>query len=125
MPLSEELSAEVSRLKERLGDFERACDPRDDEAAEEEGYDHTRRSDETLLSVLRDTCTLVRKAEASNSVHLTELVEVAQALLAEGVYFAYEDEVGINFLPSYAHDNERGEPLIEDRGKMNHPSFCK
>lgn len=125
MPLSDELVAEISCLKERLGDFESAFESRDDEAADEEGYDHGRRSDETFLAILKHTCTLVRKAESSNSVNLTELVEVAQAILSKGIYFAYEDEVGFSFLPSYAHDNERGEPLVEDRGKTEHPSFCE
>ncbi|KAF8598012.1 hypothetical protein BDV93DRAFT_595430 [Ceratobasidium sp. AG-I] len=118
MPLSKTLSAELSHLKKRLGDFENEYESRD-KRADDGGPDSA-----ILITVLKDTCALIRQAESSNSVHLTELVEAAQDILSEGVYFAYSDEDLFDFLPSWAHDDERGEPLIKDRGETDMPYLC-
>ncbi|KAG9094807.1 hypothetical protein FS749_011774 [Ceratobasidium sp. UAMH 11750] len=69
-----------------------------------------------FLEVLSDICRLVREETANQSLYLADLVEAVQEIIDDGVNHAL-GESGLDvfdFMPSWAHDNGNGQPLIED-----------
>lgn len=125
MPLSKELTTKFSLLKKRLDDYRGEYESGDLEAAEEEGYEASRDNDEKFVAILKDACTLIREAESSEAADFPEILEAAQDILNQAVSFAYSDVELFEFLPSWAHDNDREEPLIEDLGETELPFLCE
>lgn len=128
MTLSEERTAELESLKRRLDDIENRVseasdeDEEEDEAEDEDGDGgQAGPKGKKFIVILKDICRLVRRATAASDPQLAEIVEAAQKILNQGVSFAYGDSDMFDFLPSWAHDAEAGEPLIRDREETDLP----
>ncbi|KAG8724869.1 hypothetical protein FRC09_013037 [Ceratobasidium sp. 395] len=82
-------------------------------------------SEKKLLKIFRDACAFVRVAVAKNSPHLAEIVENVQILLDKGVEYAYGDSHLFEFLPSWAHSDTSGQPMVLDttEGRVPFPKI--
>ncbi|QRV97266.1 WD40 domain protein [Ceratobasidium sp. AG-Ba] len=109
MALPEDLKSRIARLESRLEALTGGSLEEDDD------NEDSREND--LLNVLRDTCTLVREETRETSSYLAEMVEAAQKIMEKGVGYAYGDADLFDFMPSWAHNDDTGQPLIkESRG---------
>jgi hypothetical protein len=124
MVLPEALQSRISRLSRRLGAFVENPEPEDSEDEDEDEFYKAREKE--FLAIFRDTCALVREKTSEKNPHLQELVDAAHKILHHGVEHAYGETAMFDFMPSWAHDNDNGQPLIEDRSESKLPirEFC-
>jgi hypothetical protein len=116
--MSESFATRLSKLGQRLRDYEATFSGRSDRNSGADsggGRDAKKRS---FLTILHDTCTLIREAEASEAPDLSALVDSAYKILNDGVGFAYGPSDLFDFLPSWAHDNKGDQPLIKDKNEV-------
>lgn len=78
---------------------------------EYEGYEKVR--DQQFILILKDICAVVHETEASNGPHL-ELSKAAHQILNKSIEYTYGDGGLFDFMPSWAHDDSKGRPLIKD-----------
>ncbi|KAG8708518.1 hypothetical protein FRC08_018856 [Ceratobasidium sp. 394] len=110
MVLPRTLESRIGGLNERLGDIVGNPVPEDSRLD-----DRAHKSRENkFLKIFTDTCALVREQTSNQSPHLPELVEKAQEILDDGVWYAYEASDMFDFMPSWAHNDAVGQPLIKD-----------
>ncbi|KDN48395.1 hypothetical protein RSAG8_02987, partial [Rhizoctonia solani AG-8 WAC10335] len=82
-----------------------------------------------FIGVFKDTCALVREAELADAPYLLELVKAADKILGDGVGYSYGknyhpgdfDKLVYDFMPSWAHDDAGGRPLIQDKNGGDFP----
>ncbi|KAG9082198.1 hypothetical protein FRC06_005172 [Ceratobasidium sp. 370] len=117
MALPEALESRFTRLRERLGKFVDNPIPEDTEL-DDRAY---KSREKKFLKIFSDTCALVREQTSNQSPHLSEIVENAQGILNEGVEYAYGDSQMFDFLPSWAHDDAAGQPLVKDHSEARPP----
>jgi hypothetical protein len=124
MVLPDALQSRISRLSQRLDEFVKNTEPEDSEDEDEDEFYKAREKE--FLAIFRDTCALVREKTAEKIPHLQELVDAAHKILHDGVEHAYGEAEMFDFMPSWAHDDENGQPLIEDRRETMLPlrEFC-
>ncbi|KAG9077498.1 hypothetical protein FRC06_008878, partial [Ceratobasidium sp. 370] len=114
MTLPKALQSRTKLLSKRLHKLISSSGEYDEE---EEEDDQVKKK---LLDIFSDVCGLVREETASESPHLPELVETVQEILDEGINYAL-GESGFelfDFMPSWAHDNGNGQPLIDDTSEV-------
>ncbi|KEP47055.1 WD40 domain protein [Rhizoctonia solani 123E] len=129
MTLPDTFLTRVSALETRLSKCKRKLN-RLRKAEKFEAYEKVR--DEEFIGVFKDTCALVREAELADSPYLVELAKAADKILDEGVGYSYGRDSGsggsdfggeelYDFMPSWAHDDDGGRPLIKDEngGKLS------
>lgn len=115
MALPEAIQARLSDLSKRFHD----CEATLQRLLAAESYDeHKKVRDEDFISIFRDACALVREAETTNPPYLLELLDAAQKVLDEGIGIAYGRSELFDFMPSWAHDDQRDRPLIEDHREV-------
>ncbi|KAG8692717.1 hypothetical protein FRC08_009578 [Ceratobasidium sp. 394] len=111
MVLPEDLQTRLNALTERL----RKLESTSLRGGDEDELDRRHEScEKKLLKIFRDTCAFVREEIIKQSPHLAEIVEATQKIFDDGVEYAYGDSHLFDFLPSWAHDNAGGQPLILD-----------
>jgi hypothetical protein len=122
--MSESFETRLSTLGQRLRNYE-ANFPGEPDDNLESGQNSAADSDEeedakkrNFLAIFRDTCTLIREAEAAEAPDLTTLVDSADKIFNEGVEFAYGASDLFDFMPSWAHDNQASQPLIKDKNEV-------
>ncbi|KAG8745499.1 hypothetical protein FRC10_007846 [Ceratobasidium sp. 414] len=114
MDLPEDLQSRINLLSGRLEKLKSTSLRGGDEDDEDELDRRHQSCEKKLLKVFRDTCAFVREEIAKQNPHLTEIVEATQKIFDDGVEYAYGDSHLFDFLPSCAHDNAGGQPLILD-----------
>ncbi len=67
---------------------------------------------EAFLKLLRRVVSVVREADNAHAPDLPEVVEKAAEMLDDAVYWAYSQDGGFDFLPSFADSSES--PLLKD-----------
>jgi WD40 repeat protein len=107
------LRARVSRLNKRIDDFGATLLSRPPQDYDEEADRIQEAREKSFLVILRDTSSLIREAEDWESPHLPLLIDAAHKILNKGTGFASLFQT-FDFMPSWAHDNERDQPLIGD-----------
>ncbi|KAG8745502.1 hypothetical protein FRC10_007849 [Ceratobasidium sp. 414] len=110
MVLPAALESRIARLSGRLDNFIGNPVPEDSEL-DDKAY---KSREKKFLKIFSDTCALVREQTSNQNPHLPELVEHAQRILDDGVEHAYGDSQMFDFMPSWAHDDAAGQPLIKD-----------
>ncbi|KAG8726022.1 hypothetical protein FRC11_000985, partial [Ceratobasidium sp. 423] len=126
MTLPDAVQTRISALETRLSKCKRKLNRlRKTERFEE----HDKVRDEEFIGVFKDTCALVREAELADAPYLGELAKAADKILDDGVGYSYgrdsnsaEFEEGVyDFMPSWAHDDDGGRPLIKDENGGKFP----
>ncbi|QRV83116.1 hypothetical protein RhiJN_11132 [Ceratobasidium sp. AG-Ba] len=118
MGLPDTLKARIDELEKRMNEFIESSETSEDEDLDDEDDDACRQE---FIKILVDTCTLVREEAVKQSPHVTELVEAAEGILSEGVEYAYGGSEMFDFMPSWAHDDAAGQPLIKDNSENKLP----
>ncbi|CAE6469282.1 unnamed protein product [Rhizoctonia solani] len=122
-----ELEARLAECKEELTSL------REDEADKE----HGELRDGEFLQIFRDACTLVREAELSDAPYLAELTRSIEAILDNGLRYAFGPPEGADqdnsdieverewelftLMPSWAHDDLGDRPLLKDKNGQELP----
>lgn len=83
---------------------------------------HDKYRDGPFLSIFKDACALVHEAEVANAPYLPELLDAVQQIHDFVVAYAYRDPGMFEFMPSWAHNNQGGRPLVGDISGLNLPS---
>jgi hypothetical protein len=122
-PLPQMVQTRISTFAKQLNDFKatqatqgaRRYQDDDDDDDEENADSKARKArKKEFLTILFNTCTLVREAETWGSPHVPELVNAMQKIHNDGVAFAYGDARLYGYIPSWAHSTKYGQPLIKD-----------
>ncbi|KAG8724861.1 hypothetical protein FRC09_013029 [Ceratobasidium sp. 395] len=125
MVLPEDLQSRIFHLDEQISNFFGGL-PREDE---ELGCETEMARNKQLLSILSKICALVREETAKNSPYVPELVKVVNEIFNSSVESAYGDPYEpdesrlFDFMPSWAHDDAAGQPLVKDTVKLSFPGF--
>lgn len=114
MTLPEDIQNRISKLNKRLRKCVSKLNNLEDDDYDDEHYEIR---DKYFISVFRNTSALIREAETANAPYLPELLEAAQQLIDEAIGVAYGERSLYDFMPSWAHDDEGGRPLVKDRGR--------
>ncbi|CAE6519833.1 unnamed protein product [Rhizoctonia solani] len=116
MTLPDTIQNHISALEIRLSETQDKLDGlREAERFEE--YEKVR--DEEFIGLFKDTCALVREAELAGSPYLIELAKAVGKILDDGIRYSYGRDSVYDFMPSWAHDEDR--PLIKDEIGENFP----
>ncbi|KAJ1302213.1 hypothetical protein OPQ81_001037 [Rhizoctonia solani] len=126
MNLPDAIQTRLSTLETRLSKCQRKLD-RLRKADKFEEHDYVR--DENFIRVFRDTCALLREAELSDAPYLVELSKAADKILDDGIGYSYGRDTNpggfgeglYDFMPSWAHDDDGGRPLIKDKNGESFP----
>ncbi|CUA78566.1 hypothetical protein RSOLAG22IIIB_13238 [Rhizoctonia solani] len=112
MTIPDTVQERISRLKERLEKCKKKMERLLD-AEDEDRFERVR--DESFLKIFTDSCTLVRDTEIDSAPYLPELLKIIQALHDDALAYAYSSPVMFDYVPSWAHDDEHGRPLVKDK----------
>ncbi|QRV97269.1 WD40 domain protein [Ceratobasidium sp. AG-Ba] len=116
MVLPESLKFLVDDLNNRIDGLVEECEDSKDEFLSDDVY---KAREQDLLEILADTCMLVREETENKSPYLSELVQAAEDILSEAVEYGCGEGRIFELMPSWAHDDDAGQPLIKDnREKM-------
>ena len=95
----------LTELERGLEEFES-----DDELQEEDSSNkHTK-----FFGILRESCALVRDAEASEASNFTIAVNRVDHLINNAINLAYGDPGICTSIPSFAHTEDARAPMIKD-----------
>ncbi|CUA74739.1 Myosin heavy chain kinase B [Rhizoctonia solani] len=119
MTLPDLVQNRLSALEARLSTSQRKLD-RLREAERFTEQDRVR--DNEFIQIFKDVCAFVREAELANAPYLLELARAADKILDDGIGYSYGRDSGVSeigeyvydFMPSWAHDEAGGRPLIND-----------
>ncbi|KAG9105081.1 hypothetical protein FRC07_009652 [Ceratobasidium sp. 392] len=106
MVLPEALQSRIARLNRRLDKFAKSL-MLDDEEDED-------KAEKKFLKIFSDVCALVREESARQNLHLPELAAAAQKIISKGILYGYGEGAVFSSMPSWAHDADAGQPLVED-----------
>jgi hypothetical protein len=95
----------LAELEQRLEEFES-----DDELQEDSSSEHA-----IFFGILRESCALVRDAEASEASNFTIAVDRVDHLINNAINLAYGDPGICTSIPSFAHTEDARTPMIKDR----------
>lgn len=118
MVLPETVKSRVNKLNERIDNFIEKCETENPGELTNEDYT-TREQD--FLEIFADTCAFVREEVNQQSSYLSEVVEAAEGILSEGIEYAYGESNLFEFMPSWAHDDAAGQPLVLDKAEKRLP----
>lgn len=118
MALPEDIQNRIFALIKRFRDCKSRLERLQD-ADKEDEYRKARDAD--FISIFKDACTLVHEAETAKAPYVLELSNSVQKVLSKCIAYAYGESEIYDFMPSWAHDNQGGRPLVEDRGEVEVP----
>ncbi|KII84429.1 hypothetical protein PLICRDRAFT_46338 [Plicaturopsis crispa FD-325 SS-3] len=104
--VSSDVLAALARLEHDFEEYDG-----DDEAREDDNENRN----PVFKSFLKDTCELVRTAEAANASNLKIIVERADQFINQLIAYAYGEADLFENVPSFAHTEDDRAPLIDDR----------
>ncbi|KAG9127564.1 hypothetical protein FRC07_012194 [Ceratobasidium sp. 392] len=113
MVLLEALQSRITRLSRRLDKFVKSSMLDDEEDGD--------KVEKKYLKISSDLCALVCEESVGQNPHLPELVAATQKVINKGIEYVYGESELFNFMPSWAHDANAGQPLVEDTSETKLP----